>query len=407
MNIDFSDLTSLVIPEGEVLKIIRKSDNVVLWERRLPLEAVPSYTGTFTYTGSAQSPSWQNYDSSKIDISGDLSGINAGNYSTSFTPKEGYCWPDGSRGAITLEWSIGKAAVTIPSYTGTFTYTGSAQGPSWSGYDANKMTMGGDVTGINAGSYTTTFTLKDTSNYKWSDNTTTVKSVSWSIAKAAGSLSISPTSITLDADNLSKTITVTRTGDGKISAVSNDTSVATVSVSGNVVTVNSVNDTSGSTTITISVAAGTNHEAPSNKTVAVEAAFSYIITILNDAMFYYDAESYWYAVSISDGTGSRDDMTTAQAFELFPEEAPCIQITMRCGYDGFTAFLDGEPYVGEGLRGIDVDEGDFFTFGYDVTSSLYIAFGQTTQAAESTVLIMTPTFYNDVYLKEENWVNYK
>ena len=39
-----------------------------------------------------------------------------------------------------------------------------------------------------------------------------------SISKAAGSLSISPTSMTLDATTKSKTITVTRSGDGTISA---------------------------------------------------------------------------------------------------------------------------------------------------------------------------------------------
>lgn len=293
-----------------------------------------------------------------------------------------------------------------PEQKGTLTYTGEELSPEWYYYDETMMTCTGGNVRTNAGTYFAVFKPND--GYCWSDGSVDPKTIRWTIKKAAGSLSISPTSITLDSSNTSKTITVTRAGDGAISAVSSNTSVATVTVNDDdTVTVNSVNSTSGSATITISVAAGTNHEAPSNKTVAVEAAFSYIITILNDAVFYYDADSYWYTVSISDGTGSRDDMTTAQAFELFPEEAPCIQITMRCGYDGFMTFLDGEPYVGEGLHGIDVDEGDFFTFGYDVTSSLYIAFGQTTQASQSTVLIMTPTFYNDVYLKEENWVNYK
>ena len=95
----------------------------------------------------------------------------------------------------------------------------------------------------------------------------------WSIGKAAGSLSISPTSITLNASNRSKTITVTRAGNGVVSASSNNTGVAKVTVSSTTVTVSSVNDTTGNATITISVAAGTNHTAPASKTCAVTASF--------------------------------------------------------------------------------------------------------------------------------------
>ena len=158
----------------------------------------------------------------------------------------------------------------IPSQSGSLTYTGSAQTPSWSNYDSSKMTL--SVTAqINAGTYVATFTpLND---YCWSDGSITAKSVNWTIGKAAGSLSLSKTSITLNSSTKSTTFTVSRAGDGAISAVSSDTSVATVSVSGTTVTVNSVNDKTGTATITVSVAAGTNHTAPSNKTCAVSCEF--------------------------------------------------------------------------------------------------------------------------------------
>ena len=158
----------------------------------------------------------------------------------------------------------------IPSQSGSLTYTGSAQTPSWSNYDSSKMTL--SVTAqINAGTYAATFTPLD--DYCWSDGSITAKSVNWTIGKAAGSLSLSKTSITLNSSTKSTTFTVSRAGDGAISAVSNDTSVATVSVSGTTVTVNSVNDKTGTATITVSVAAGTNHTAPSNKTCAVSCEF--------------------------------------------------------------------------------------------------------------------------------------
>ena len=162
-----------------------------------------------------------------------------------------------------------KTISAVPSQSGTLTYTGSSQSPTWTGYSTTQLTIGGTTSGTNAGSYTATFTPK--SNYRWADGTTTAKSVSWSIGKAAGNLSISTTSMTLDTTTKSKTITVTRSGDGTISAVSSNTAAATVSVSGNTVTV--TGKANGSATITISVAAGTNYTAPANKTCAVTVSF--------------------------------------------------------------------------------------------------------------------------------------
>lgn len=162
-----------------------------------------------------------------------------------------------------------KTISAVPSQSGTLTYTGSSQSPTWTGYSTTQLTIGGTTSGTNAGSYTATFMPK--SNYRWADGTTTAKSVSWSIGKAAGSLSISPTSMTLDTTTKSKTITVTRSGNGTISATSNNTAAATVSVSGNTVTV--TGKANGSATITISVAAGTNYTAPASKTCAVTVSF--------------------------------------------------------------------------------------------------------------------------------------
>ena len=162
-----------------------------------------------------------------------------------------------------------KTISAVPSQSGTLTYNGGSQSPTWNNYSTTQLTIGGTTSGTNAGSYTATFTPK--SNYRWADGTTTAKSVSWSIGKAAGSLSISPTSMTLDTTTKSKTITVTRSGNGTISAVSSNTAAATVSVSGNTVTVSG--KANGSATITISVAAGTNYTAPASKTCAVTVSF--------------------------------------------------------------------------------------------------------------------------------------
>ena len=153
----------------------------------------------------------------------------------------------------------------VPSQSGSLTYTGAAQSPTWANYDSGKMTLGGTTSGTNAGSYNATFTPG--ANYKWNDGTTNAKTVAWTIGKAAGSLSLNKSSISLNVSKMSDTITVTRAGNGTISAVSNAPGVASVSVSGNVVTV--TGKAKGNATVTVSVAAGTNHTAPASKTCSV------------------------------------------------------------------------------------------------------------------------------------------
>lgn len=240
------------------------------------ISAVPTQSGTLTYTGGSQSPSWNNYDSSKMTLGGTTSGTNAGTYNATFTPGANYQWSDGTTSAKTVAWTIGRASMTVPSQRGTLTYSGSAQSPSWSNYDSAKMTLGGTTSGTNAGSYNATFT--PTSNYKWSDNSTTAKTVAWSIGKAAGSLTLNKSSMALKVGALTGTIAVSRAGDGAITATSSNTNVATVSVSGTTVTVTA--KAKGDATITVKVAAGTNHTAPTNKTCAVSVTLP--TSTLND-----------------------------------------------------------------------------------------------------------------------------
>lgn len=154
---------------------------------------------------------------------------------------------------------------TVPSQEGSLTYNGQAQSPTFANLNSAELTLGGTTSGTNAGSYNATVTPKP--GYQWSDGTTTAKSVAWSIAKAAGSLSLNPTALSLNGDSPTGAVTVTRAGDGAITATSNHTDIATVSVSGNKVNVTAVDE--GSATITVKVAAGTNHNAPSNKTFTV------------------------------------------------------------------------------------------------------------------------------------------
>lgn len=170
--------------------------------------------------------------------------------------------------------TVQKANITVPTQSGSLTYNGGPQSPTWNNYDIAEMTIGGVTSGTNAGSYNAQFSLKDTVGTQWADGTTGDKTVAWSIQKAAGSLSLSPTSMTLDADNPSKTITVTRSGTGAISAQSSAPDVASVSVSGNKITV--TGHENGDVTVTVKVAADSNYNAPAAKTCSVTVSFAQI-----------------------------------------------------------------------------------------------------------------------------------
>lgn len=242
---------------NDALKAVTKLTSVI--------NSVPTQAGILTYTGAAQSPSWNGYDTEKLTIGGTTRGTNAGSYVATFTPREGYEWADGTKTAKSVTWTISKASLSVPAQSGTLTYTGSAQSPQWTNYDSNKLTIGGTSTATNAGSYAATFTPK--ANYQWSDGSTSAKSVAWAIGKAAGSLTLAKSSVTLNISSLTESVAVTRAGDGVISATSSNTATARVEVSGTSVKITGLK--AGTAKITVKVAAGTNHTAPSDKTINV------------------------------------------------------------------------------------------------------------------------------------------
>lgn len=155
---------------------------------------IPTLTTSLTYNGQAQTPAWNNYDSTKIDISGDTTGTNAGNYSTTFSVKAGYKWDDGSDAPKTIEWSIGKATPTLSlnpkslslvnttPKTSAVTYNGdgvlSVQSNGAGIATANLSGTTITVTGVAEGSTTVTVTASAGTNY---NSATTTLSVSVSM----------------------------------------------------------------------------------------------------------------------------------------------------------------------------------------------------------------------------------
>mgnify|MGYP002601378441 CR=1 FL=1 len=118
---------------GEAITV---SDNVTLyaiWEEiptSHPAKPTLGITGTYTYSGSAQTVTVTGFDSATMLISGNV-GTNAGTYTASVTSKSGR-WADGTSTPVTIEWSIGRKTVTpVIRVSGTYTYTGTPVEPTF------------------------------------------------------------------------------------------------------------------------------------------------------------------------------------------------------------------------------------------------------------------------------------
>ena len=149
----------------------------------------------------------------------------------------------------------------IPQQDGTITWNGDNQSPDWIGFDSSQLAIGGITSSTNAGIYNATFTPR--LNWEWPDASTDPKNISWEILQATGTLELSSTSLTIEPLGISETITVTKNGDGELTAISSDTGVATVSISGNTITVNRHPTGYGTATITVSVTSTSNCSAVS------------------------------------------------------------------------------------------------------------------------------------------------
>ena len=115
---------------------ITVSANVTLyaiWEEiptSHPAKPTLGITGTYTYSGSAQTVTVTGFDSATMLITGNV-GTNAGTYTASVTSKSGR-WADGTSTPITIEWSIGRKTITpVIRVSGTYTYTGTPVEPTF------------------------------------------------------------------------------------------------------------------------------------------------------------------------------------------------------------------------------------------------------------------------------------
>ena len=144
---------------------------------------VPVQATVLTFNGAAQSPTWLNFDDKKLSISGQTSGTNAGEYTVTFTPIDIYLWEDTKdQSPKSATWRIDPLKLAKPTAAvTTFTFNNAAQGISVSNFDNTYESQTGTVSATNAGSYSAVYKLRNTSNTKWSDNSTADVTISWTI----------------------------------------------------------------------------------------------------------------------------------------------------------------------------------------------------------------------------------
>lgn len=174
--------------------------------------------------------------------------------------------------------TVNRKSVAKPTWKSNLTYTGSSQSVNntsyWNNFNTAYMSIGGTTSATNAGTQTASFTLG--ANYRWADGTTNVLNVNWTINRATGSLSVSPTTVEINGSNYNTgvAITITRSGDGAISYSPTSVAGLTITLSGTTLTIKGDGSTAiDSQVITVRVAQGTNYTAPSNKTITVKASY--------------------------------------------------------------------------------------------------------------------------------------
>ena len=135
--------------------------------KKAQLEKVTLVKDTFEYTGDEIVSEESNFDSNKMNFSGDIKATNVGNYSitVSLKDKDNYEWKDGTTTDLVLNWSITQATPNYTIPTGLTSVKGKTLNdvilPS-------RFTWNDTSTVLTAGTnkYKATYTPEDTTNYK-------------------------------------------------------------------------------------------------------------------------------------------------------------------------------------------------------------------------------------------------
>lgn len=223
------------------------ADKTVDWNIAVMKLPTPTATTTsFNYSASGNSLEVKNYNPEYMIQSGDVSAVNPGNYTATYTLNSAnVAWVDGTTAPVNIDWSIGAMKLFKPSATTTsFTYNGEEQTLDVKNYNPAYMTQSGEVSATNAGTRYVTYSLKNKDATTWSDGTTNDVTIEWTIGKMTPTLTLSPSVIALSSAVRSRTVTYYYKGDGEITVIPGNNKIST-SVEGNVITVNYISGVAG------------------------------------------------------------------------------------------------------------------------------------------------------------------
>ena len=154
----------------------------------LKLTKPTAATTSFEYTGSTINLNVNNFDATYINQSNTsvTSAVNIGNYSVTYSLKDktNTAWADGTTDNVVINWAITAAQLSEEFSSGfeqaaALTYNGANQSVAIKNYSADYHVLSGDLTKINAGTYTAKIAPK--TGCTWADGSTAAKSVTWKI----------------------------------------------------------------------------------------------------------------------------------------------------------------------------------------------------------------------------------
>lgn len=100
-----------------------------VWTITSVIVPIPTQKNALTYTGAAQTPEWDNFDSENSSVQV-TAAANAGEHTAIFTLLAGM-WSDGTTGEKTVTWTIDRAKLpAVPQQSGTPKYDGNPKTPS-------------------------------------------------------------------------------------------------------------------------------------------------------------------------------------------------------------------------------------------------------------------------------------
>ena len=237
-----------------------------------------------TYTGSEQT----GVTGSGVTWTGTTKATDAGTYTATAIPDGNHAWSDGTTGAKSVSWTMSPKTLTVPASPAAKTYNGASQASGISAPAGSSIVTASSTTSAtNVGTYNVVIQLSSTKNYKWSDNTTANKTITWKInpKNLSGNVTVAdvaaikytgnPITPAPTVKDNARNVNLTPNTDYTISH-SNNTNVGTATI-----TFTGKGNYTGTTTKTFTISKATNPITVTAKTLKYTGSAQSLVTTAN------------------------------------------------------------------------------------------------------------------------------